>query len=432
MISRSNPALQTVDPELLAEAMNRFVSSCSSPQLERAIVKSISTLDEPHKAAFARALTDDTLFADVNKIDESTLKDAVQISGRCGELHQSFLHFLRCNPRALEQLHPQIVNGIFAGMESPRVAFEETTIPRRSHDLKVGAFAALATLLLSALVYAGWGALRSQHRNDAAQVVLSTPIYQATPNPASLRKTTMVVHRPALRRRPIAPRPIIKRVFVKQIVVKEVQSQSVPAQAHVRASAASQRHVAAQVRNNRIALRPDSHKRVASISGGNRPTRPTQVPGDRSVKSAGSNHAAGKPAPMSEVSSSQPVIAAAPRPPAPQPAPVLASIQTPTLALTARDFVASTIRAAAPDTRITSLWVSDGGGDLTIVEAESANRGGTFYDKYAVRSAGGGFSIASHEQIPIEIASPHATSAASPAVSRKARALLGHIRRAHH
>ncbi len=429
MISRSNPALQTVDPELLAQAMNRFVSSCSSPQLERAIVKSIPTLDESHRAAFARALTDDTLFADVNKIDESTLKDTVQISGRCGELHQSFLCFLQSNPRALEQLHPQIVNGIFAGMESPRVAFEETMMPRRSHDLKVGAFAALATLLLSALGYAGWGALRS-HRNDAAQVALSTPVYQATPNPASLRKTTMLVHGLAPRRRPIAPRPIIKRVFVKQIVVKEVQSQSVPAQAHMRASAAPQRPVAAQVRNNRIALRPD--KRVASNSGGNRPTRLTQVPGGRSVKSAGSNHAAAKPAPVSGVSSSQPVIAAAPRPSAPQPPPVLASIQTPAPALTARDFVASTIRAAAPDTRITSLWVSDGGGDLTIVEAESANRGGTFYDKYAVRPAGGGFAIASHEQIPIDIASPHATGAASPAVSRKARALFGHVRRAHH
>jgi len=438
MISRSNPTLQTVDPELLAQAMNRYVSSCSLTHLERGIVKSISTLDESHRGALARALTDDKLFADVRKVDESTLRETVQLSGRSGELRQSFLHFLKSNPRALEQLHPQIVNGIFADMETPRVAFDEMPRPRRSRDFKVGAFAALTTLLLSVLAYAGWNAVRAHHRSDAVQVAVSTPTYQATPEAQPLPGRKIVLHQP-IPKRYSAPAaslpPIIKRVFVKQIVVKEVQSQGVPAHGNAPAVAPKEPRPAG----------PDGTKRGNAARLNARKSAPTNALHDnhsggntavtnRSIAPA-TDHAppkttVGTTPSANTAPSSQPVIAAVPKPAAP--APVVAAVQTTAPALTARDFVASTIRTAAPDTKINSLWVSDGGGDVTIVEAESTNRGGAFYDKYAVRPSSGSFVIASHEQIPVDLTSPNAAKSPSASVQRKARALFGHIRTVRH
>ncbi len=388
-------------------------------------MKSIPTLDASHRGALARALTDEGVFADASRVDDSTLKDTVALSGRSGELHQSFLHFLKSNPRALEQLHPAIVNGIFESMESPRVAFDDISLSRRSRDFKVGAFAALATLFLSVVGYAGWGVLRP-HRNDAGRVAEYPPIYQTTPNPATLQQRNVAVHAPVRR-----STPPIQRGFVKQVVVKDVQSQSVPAKPStatpflprgVAARNAAPRHDPSRQR----AATPQRSEHHVAISAINNHLAKAQRPDQPAASRARSEPVRGTSLPSSQL-----VIAAIPKATVAVAAPIAPTVPTPAPVLTPRDFVASTIKAAAPDTKITSLWVSDGGGDLTVVEAESANRSGTFYDKYVVRSSRGSFLITSHDQIPVSPSGERAATPPPAIAGKKPRALFGHIRHAH-
>ncbi len=420
MLLHVNPTLETVDPEILVQAMERFVSSCAPQRLEGGILKSIPTLDDWHRGALARAITNDELFADVSKMDASTLQSAVRLSNRGGELPGSFLQFLKANPRALEQLDPGIAKGIFANINASGFAFDEAPLPRPSRDVKVAASAVLATLLLGGAGVVGLNAFRSNAERVASPVILA-PAAAYTTQPATIEKTRIVARGPVDSRKRVVgaqQRPLVERVIIRQIIVKRIAAQ--PARSNGKAGTpAGMKPVERPSAPKRIAAKPTVAKHnVPTPTVRNITARRPQPAPQMAV-----NAAALAPARPAGISVAQPA--------APISAPVVPPLATPAPALTARDFVASTIKTATPDSQISALWVSQGGANTTIVEAESTSRGGTFYDKYVVLPISGGFSIASHEQIPVSAAAEHSTASPSPSVARAKRALFGHLRPPH-
>ncbi len=416
MLPQLTPTLQTIDPQVLAHAMNRFVRASGSEQLQRDILKSIPSLDDWHRGALARAITNDELFADVEKMNLPTLESAVRLSSRSGELPHSFLQFLTSNPRALEQLHPRMVKGILANIESSPGTFDETPAPRSSRDFKVAASAALATLLLGGAGYAAFHTFRP-NANRAAPAV-APPVYQYTPGPQAVGNSRIIVHKPARERVATRPRPIVERVFIKQVVVKQVPAkpQSVNDNAPLRTG--TKPMAGPPLPRKAHPSKTIAVKHVAANRGPEQQAAATPAPVT--------------PLPANSAPQASSAVASVPKPAAPTPAAAPPVPRAPAPPLTARDFVASTIKSAAPDSQINALWVSQGDGGTTVVEAESTTHAGTFYDKFVLLPQNGGFSITSHDQIPVSPSGEHAATASSPATAaRKPRPIFGHIRRAH-